>query len=273
MDTANGSFTACFLGIGNKGQNIGKKLDTEFKSLIRYYQEHQNDEQFTESEEIPQLTVLSLKNNLDETIKILPQQDVIFLFGSQNDKLFWEIRDAIINLKKTDVLFSLVLSSPESFKGYIYEDQEELLIYFDHESEKQIVTFVKDMCRHLMFPRLISIVCCAWKIVPNNNVKIFTYEILRDDIESFKQFLADHGDAIKSATGLFFLISSNLVSFSVYEINEYFSAIKNAVNEDCNWGGYDSLYVDEGTDYAIKVTIICGERKVKKQARRLTQRY
>jgi len=161
MDTANGSFTAYFLGIGHKGQNVGKKLDSEFKFLIKYYQEHQKDEQFTESEEIPKLTVLFLKDNPYEAIKILPHRDVIFLFGSQNDKLFWEIRDAIISLKKTDVLFSLILSSTESFKGHIYEDQEELLIYFDHESEKQIITFVKDMCRHLMFPRLISIVCCA----------------------------------------------------------------------------------------------------------------
>ena len=264
MDTANGGFTACSIGFGNKGQRIGKKLDSEFKALIRYYQEHQNDEQFTESEEIPKLTVLSLNNNPTEAIKILPQQDVIFLFGSQDDKLFWKIRDAIISLKKTDVLFSLVLYSPESFKGHIYEDQEELLIYLDHGSEKQIVTFVKDMCRHLMFPRLISIVCCAWEIVPNKNVKIFTYESHSDDIESFKHFLADHGDVIKSTTGLFFLMSSNLVSFSVYEINEIFSAIKNAVNEDCSWGGYDSLYGDEGTDYAIKVTIICGEGKVVK---------
>lgn len=267
MDTANGSFTACFLGFGNKGQRIGNKLDSEFKFLIQCYKEHQNDEQFTESEEIPKLTVLFLKDNPEESIKILPHRDVIFLFGSQNDKLFWEIRDAIISLKKTDVLFSLVLSSTESlesFKGNIYEDQEELLIYFDHESEKQIVTFVKDMCRHLMFPRIISIVCCAWEIVPNNNVKIITYESPSDDIELFKHFLADHGDIIKSATSLFFLISSNLVSFSLYQLNDIISAIQNAINVNCNWGGYDSMYGDEGTDYAIKVTIICGEGKVEK---------
>ncbi len=264
MDTANGSFTACFIGFGTKGQRIGNKLNSEFKSLIKYYQEHQNDEQFTESEEIPKLTVLSLKNNSGEAIKILPQQDVIFLFGSQDDKLFWGIRDTIISLKKTDVLFSLVLSSSEAFKGHVYDEQEELLMYLDHESEKQIVTFVKDMCRHLMFPRIISIVCCAWEIVPNNNVKIITYESPSDDIELFKHFLADHGDIIKSATGLFFLISSNLVSFSLYQLNDIISAIQNAINVNCNWGGYDSMYGDEGTDYAIKVTIICGEGKVKK---------
>ena len=52
MDTANGSFTACFLGFGNKGQEIGKQLDIEFNALIKYYQEHRNDEQFTEDENI-----------------------------------------------------------------------------------------------------------------------------------------------------------------------------------------------------------------------------
>jgi hypothetical protein len=262
MDKANGSFTACFLGIGNKGEEIGKALHIEFKAPVKCYQAHQNDEQFTKDEEIPQLIVLSLNDNPDEAIKLLPQQDVMFLFGSQDDELFWEIRDMIINLKKADVLFSLVLSSTEASHVHIYDDQEELLIYLDHGSEKQAVTFVKDMCRHSMFPRLVSIVYWVWEIVPNNNVKIITYESHSDDIELFKQFLADHGEVIKNATGLFCLISSNLPSFSVRHINEIFSAIENAINVNCNWCGCDSLYGDEGTDYAIKVTIICGERKV-----------
>lgn len=262
MDTANGSFTACFLGFGNKGQEIGKKLDIEFNALIKYYQEHRNDEQFTEDENIPQLTVLSLNDNPDESIKILPQQDVMFSFGYQDDELFWNIRNMIINLKKTSALFSLILSSTEASRDHIYNNQKELLIYLDHGLEKQVVTFIKDMCRHSMFPRTVSIVYWAWEIVLNNHVKIITYESLSDDIELLKQFLAGHGEVIKSATGLFCLISSNLPSFSIRHINEIFSAIENAINVDCNWCGCDSLYGDEGTDYAIKVDIICGERKV-----------
>ena len=48
MDLANGSFTACFIGVGDKGEEIGKKLDIEFKALLKYFQQHRNDEQFTE---------------------------------------------------------------------------------------------------------------------------------------------------------------------------------------------------------------------------------
>ena len=263
MDLANGSFTACFIGVGDKGQEIGKKLDIEFKALIKYYEQHRNDEQFTEIEEIPQLTVLSVNDSQDESIIILPQQDVIFLLGSQSDQVFWEIRDKIVRLKKTCLgLFSLALSSEGAPHGHMYNNQNELLIYLDHGSEKQAVTFVKDMCRHFMFPRLVSVAGWVWEIVPNNLVKIITYESLVDDIELFKQFLADHREVIKRATGLFLLISSNLPSFSLRHINEIFSAIDNAVNADCDRCGCDSLHGDEGTDYAIKVNIICGERIV-----------
>ena len=99
MDLANGSFTACFVGVGDKGEEIGKKLDIEFKALIKYYELHRNDEQFTEIEDIPQLTVLSVNDSQDESIITLPQQDVIFLLGSQSDPVFWEIRDKIVRLK------------------------------------------------------------------------------------------------------------------------------------------------------------------------------
>lgn len=268
MDFADGNFTACFLGVGNKGQEIGKKLGIEFNALIKCYQEHQNDEQFARDENIPQLTVLSLNDNHDESIKILPQQDVMFLLGSQNDDLFWEKRDTIINLKKTSALFSLVLSSKVTSKVNIYNNQEELFIYFDHGSEKRIVTFVKDMCRHSMFPRLVSIVNWAWDVVPNNHVKIITYENLSDDIELFKQFLTEHDEIIKSAAGLFCLISSNHPSFSLRHVNDIFFAIENAINVNCNWCGCDSLYGDEGTDYTIKVNIICGEQKVENSSTR-----
>lgn len=245
--------------MGYKGHEIGKRLDIEFKALMQYYQKHQNDGQFSEQEDIPQLTVLSHNDNNDDLIKRLPQQDVIFLLGSQDDKLFWEIRDMIINLKIASALFSLFLSSTEDSKGHIYDNQDELLIYLDDVKENQVVTFVKDMCRHLMFPRLVSIISWAWEIVPNNHVKIITYESPSDDIESFKQFLANHGDVIKKATGLFCLISSNLPSFSLHQLNDIFSAIENAINVDCNWCGCDSLHGDEKTDYAIKITIICGK--------------
>jgi hypothetical protein len=266
VDLANGSFKASFIGLGNKGQEIGKKLDSEFKGFIKCYQEHRNDEQFTEDENLPQLTVLSLNDNPDESIKMLPQQNVMFLFGSQDDELFWEMRGMIINLKKTDVLFSLVLSSRKSSQGHIYENQEELLIYLDRGSETQVVTFVKDICRHAMFPRHVSIVYWAWEIEPNKHVKIITYESPSDDIELFKQFLVEHDEIIKTATGLFFIISSNLPSFSLRQIADIFSAIENVINVDCNWGGCDLLYGDEGTTYAIKVTIICGEQKVENRS-------
>jgi hypothetical protein len=244
MDLANGRFTACFIGVGDKGEEIGKKLDIEFKALIKYYKQHRNDEQFTEIEGIPLLTVLSVND-------------------SQSDQVFWEIRDKIVRLKKPYLgLFSLALSSEGAPQGHVYNNQDELLIYLDHGSEKQVVTFVKDMCRHFMFPRHVSVACWVWEIVPNNLVKIITYESLVDDIELFKQFLADHREVIKRATGLFFLISSNLPSFSLRHINGIFSAIDNAVNADCDRCGHDSLHGDEGTDYAIKVNIICGERIV-----------
>lgn len=260
MDYADGSFSACFIGVGDKGEKIAKKIDIEFKALTKYYQQHRNDEQFTNNDGIPQLTVLSFQDNLDESIKILPRQGVIFLLGFQDDEFFWKIRDKIVSLKNTSELFSLALSSEGAPQGHIYNNYDELLIYLDHGSEKQVVTFVKDMCRHFMFPRLVSIASWVWEIVPNNHVKIVTYESMSDDIELFKQFLADHDEIIKSAAGLYFLISSNLPSFSLRHISKIFDAIGNAINADCNRVGYDSLHGDEGTDYAIKVNIICGQR-------------
>ena len=95
MDRAHGRFSATFIGIGDKGQEIGQYVNKEFDELIKYFQKYREDghPDFCEGNELPQLTVISPNDSPHESIKKLPEQEVIFLLGSQNDQAFLETRN------------------------------------------------------------------------------------------------------------------------------------------------------------------------------------
>jgi len=258
MDRAHGSFSASFVGIGDKGQEIGQCVNTAFKTLIKHFQKCREDghPDFCKGNELPQLTVISPNDSTYESIKKLPEQEVIFLLGSQNDQVFWEIRNKIIGLRKHYLLFTLVLSSKEVFNSDIHANEKESLICFDDGSEEQVVTFVKDMCRFGMFPHLVSCdIADISNTLSNNLSKLIIFESPYDNhIEPFKKFIADKSDVLKKVTGIFFLVSSSNDSFSLHQLNAIVSTIQNAIGDDSNFCFSDSFYA--ATKDVIRVDIL-----------------
>lgn len=257
MDRAHDSFSASFVGIGVKGQEIGQCLNIEFNNLIKHFQKYREDDpgEFW-GNEIPQLTVISPNDSPHESVKKLPEQEVIFLLGSQNDQVLWEVRDKIIGLKKHYLLFTLVLSSKEVFNSDIQVNKKESLIYFDDGYEEQVVTFVKDMCRFGMFPHMVSCdMSYVRDLLSNNHTKLIIFESPYDNhIEPFKQFIADKNDLLKKVTNLFLLISTCTDSFSLHQLNAIVSTIQNAIGDDSNFCFSDSFYAT--TKDVIRVDIL-----------------
>jgi hypothetical protein len=179
MDSADGNFTACFVGIGDQGEKIGKHVLSEFNSVSGYFQSYRDDDpNFCVENESPQLTVISLNEKSDESIKALPYQDIIFLFGSQHDQVFWATRDKVISRNKCSFLFTLVLSGNDAFDWRGQSSTSESIIFFkESDGETQITKFVKDMCRVWIFPRLLSCdFSCMINVLSSTKGKSLSFE-------------------------------------------------------------------------------------------------
>ena len=150
MDSADSNFRACFLGVGDQGEEIVKHVLPEFNSLIGYFQKCLDDDPTfsADNNECPRLTVLSFNEHQDNPIQDLPQQDIIFLLGSQQDPLLWATRDILISGNKCSFLFTLIISGNGARgKRRPSSNNESIIIFEESDSEKQITKFVKDMCR------------------------------------------------------------------------------------------------------------------------------
>jgi hypothetical protein len=259
MDPASCDFKACFIGIGEKGQEIGQYVNIEFKELIKHFQKYREEApDLFEGNETPQLTVISLTEQQD-----LPHQDLIFLLGSQQDPLFWAARNKFISGNKCSFLFTLVLSGNGAIGRQHPSSNNESIIFFEEsDSEKQITRFVKDMCRAWMFPRLLS---CDLSFMnaalSSTKGKYLSFESQTAAcLPPFHQFLSDNLETIQRASGIFFIVSSNLGNgFSIRShLQPVIDEIENAANGECSVIGCDSLYAER--EAAFRVTMICGEK-------------
>ena len=264
MDSADSNFKASFIGIGDQGRETGRHVLSEFNDLIKYFQKYREDDpNFSIGNESPQLTVLSLKENSDESIRELPYQDIIFLLGSQENPLFWATRDKVISGNKCSFLFTLVLSGNGDVGCRGQASNNESIIFFKkNDSEKQITKFVKDMCRVWIFPRLLSCdFSCMINILSSTKGERLSFESQTADcLPSFLQFLSDNRETIKRASGIFYIVSSNLGNdFSIRNhLQPVIEEIENAANGECTVIGSDSLYAEK--EASFRVTMICGEK-------------
>ena len=264
MDSADSNFKASFIGIGDQGRETGRHVLSEFNDLIKYFQKYREDDpNFSIGNESPQLTVLSLKENSDESIRELPYQDIIFLLGSQNDQDFWGTRDKVISGNKCSFLFTLVLSGKGAFGWRGQSSNNESIIFFEkNDSEKQIIKFVKDMCRVWMFPRLLSCDFSDMKYaLSSTKGRTLSFESQTADcIPPFRQFLSNNLETIQRASGIFYIVSSNLGNdFSIRNhLQPVIDEIKNVVSSECAVIGCDSLYAEK--EASFRVTMICGEK-------------
>jgi hypothetical protein len=265
MDSADSNFRACFLGVGDQGKKIGKHVLSEFNSLIGYFQKYRDDDPTFSADrnEHPQLTVLSFNEHQYNPIQDLPQQDLIFLLGSQQDPLLWATREKWISGNKCSFLFTLVLSENGAFRSPHPSSNNESIIFFEEsDSEKQIIKFVKDMCRVWMFPRLLSCdLSCMINILSNTKGKSLSFESKTADfLPPFRQFVSDNLETIQRASGIFYIVSSNSGSdFSIRKhLKPVIDEIENAANGECTVIGSDSLYAER--EASFRVTMICGEK-------------
>ena len=264
MDSSDGHLKACFLGIGDKGQEIGQYVNIEFNDLIKYFQKYRNDDpNFCVGNESPQLTVLSFNEHRENPIQILPHQDLIFLLGSQEDPLFWATREKLISGNKYSFLFTLVLSGNGNIGFSGQTSASESIIFFEKsDSEKQITKFVKDMCRVWIFPRLLSCdFSCMINILSSTKGKNLSFESQSADcLPLFRQFLSNNLETIQRASGIFYIVSSNLGNdFSIRNhLQPVIEEIENVVSSECAVIGCDSLYAER--EASFRVTMICGEK-------------
>ena len=264
MDSADSNFKASFIGIGDQGRKTGRHVLSEFNDLIKYFQKYREDDpNFSIGNESPQLTVLSLKENSDESIRELPYQDIIFLLGSQNDQDFWGTRDKVISRNKCSFLFTLVLSGKGAFVWRGQSSNNESIIFFEkNDSEKQIIKFVKDMCRVWMFPRLLSCdFSCMINVLSSTKGERLSFESQTAEcLPFFRQFLSNNLETIQRASGIFYIVSSNSGhDFSIRNhLQPVIEEIENAANGECTVIGSDSLYAER--EASFRVTMICSEK-------------
>lgn len=264
MDLADSNFRACFVGIGDQSEKIGKHVLSEFNSLTGYFQKYREDDpDFCVENESPQLTVISLNENSDESIRELPYQDIIFLLGSQQDSFFWATRDKVISRNKCSFLFTLVLSGNTDVGWRGQSSNNESIIFFeDSDSGKQIIKFVKDMCRVWMFPRLLSCdFSCMINVLSSTKGERLSFESQTADcIPPFRQFLSNNLETIQRASGIFYIVSSNLGNdFSIRNhLQPVIEEIENTANDEYTIIGSDSLYAEK--EASFRVTMICGEK-------------
>jgi len=264
MDSADSNFKASFIGIGDQGRKTGRHVLSEFNDLIKYFQKYREDDpNFSIGNESPQLTVLSLKENSDESIRELPYQDIIFLLGSQNDQDFWGTRDKVISRNKCSFLFTLGLSGNGDVGWRGQSSTSESIIFFkESDGETQITKFVKDMCRVWIFPRLLSCdFSCMINVLSSTKGERLSFESQTADcIPPFRQFLSNNLETIQRASGIFYIVSSNLGNdFSIRNhLQPVIEEIENVVSSECAVIGCDSLYAER--EASFRVTMICGEK-------------
>lgn len=258
MDTANGNFKACFIGIDDKGQEIGKHVNKEFKRLIKFFKLYQEDDQdFWVGNEFPQLTVISPDKKQDESIQALSKQDLIFLCDSQRDSRYWAIRDKLITGGKC--YFLVTLASTKKSKHRTYANKESIIFFAGNDIKRQMIKFIIDICRVWMFPRLLSCdMFCMMRMLSNTQGENLLFESkIADHIPGFRQFLSDNISTLQQASGTFFIVSSNLGND--FSISKHLSAtideIQNAAKSDCTIIGSDSLYIE--SEFAVRVNMIC----------------
>lgn len=261
MDPADSNFKACFIAIDDHGKEISKHVNREFKILIKHFLKCQKEDQdFCVENGSPQLTVISPDKNPYDSIQALSKQNLIILLDSQRDSLYWAIRDKLISDRKC--YFLITLASTKKSKHRTYEKNESIISFSGNNIEKQIIKFVKDMCRVWMFPRLLS--CdffCMKNILSNTQGENLLFESnTADHMPCFRQFLSDNNAIIQQASGIFFIVSSNLGNdFSISEhLQSTIDEIQNAAKSECTIIGSDSLYA-EG-ESALRVNMICARR-------------
>lgn len=260
MDSADGNFRACFIGIGDHAEKIGNYVLSEFNCLMRYYERHRDDDPTSSADnnEYPLLTVLSFSENQDQ-----PQQNVIFLVGSQQDPLFWSTREKLISGNKYSFLFTLSLpvSGDIGWQGQS-SNKESIIFCEESDSEKEITQFVKDTCRLWMFPRLLSCDFSSMReALSGTNGKTLSFESQTVDcLPSFRQFVSRNHETIQRASGVFYIVSSNFGSdFSIRtHLQPFIDEIERVANGECTFVGCDSLYAEK--EAAFRVTLICGEK-------------
>lgn len=266
MDGASGSFSASFVGIGDKGQEIGQYVNIAFKELLKYFQKCREDDQdFCVENEYPKLTIKSLNDN-SKVHKEISYQDMIFLLGSQQDSLFWAIRDNLISENKGSFLFSLVLLGTGDMACRVQSSTNEAIIFFEeNDGEKKLTQFVKDMCRVWIFPRLLSRDFSDMKqALSNTEGRYLFFESQPTEyLPSFRHFLSDNIDTIKRASNIFYIVSSNLGDdFSILKhLHPIIDEIENLTNSECSVIGGDALYAE--SESAFRVTMICSEKMIK----------
>ena len=264
MDSADSNFKASFIGIGDQGRKTGRHVLSEFNDLIKYFQKYREDDpNFYIGKESPQLTVISLNDDQDESIKELPYQDIIFLLGSQRDAFFWGTRDKVISGNKCSFLFTLGLSGNGDVGWRGQSSNNESIIFFEkNDSEKQIIKFVKDMCRVWMFPRLLSCdFSCMINVLSSTKGERLSFESQTAEcLPFFRQFLSNNLETIQRASGIFYIVSSNSGhDFSIRNhLQPVIEEIENAANGECTVIGSDSLYAER--EASFRVTMICSEK-------------
>jgi len=258
MDSANGHFKACFLGVGDNCQDIRKHVLSEFNDLIVSFRKYCDDDlAFSVDENNPQLTVLSFPEHQNNTV-----QDIIFLLGSQQDPLFWATRQKSISDAKYSFLFTLVLSENGAPGRSHTSSANEAIIFFDRrDKERQITSFVKDMCRSWIFPRLLSRDFSDMKqALSSTKGRYLCFESQPSEyLPGFRQFLSDNIDTIKRASDIFYIVSSNLGhDFSITQhLHPIIDEIEKSTNSECSIIGGDALYAENKS--AFRVFMICSE--------------
>lgn len=264
MDLANSSFRACFVGIGDQGEKIGRHVQSAFNSLIGHFQKYRHDDPTFSaySNEHPRLMVLSF-NEHQAHIQEIPDQDLIFLVGSQHNPLLWITREKLFTGNKWSFIFTLVLSGNGAVGWGGQPSVDETSIFFEgSDCEKQVTKFVKDMCRVWIFPRLLS---CDFPDM-NHALSATTGEYLSfesqtaDCLPAFRQFLSDNLGAIQRASGIFYIASSNLGNdFSISKhLQPVIDEIGKVATDGCTVVGSDTLYAE--MEASFRVTMICGKK-------------
>ncbi|MCX5831358.1 MAG: hypothetical protein NT140_05655 [Deltaproteobacteria bacterium] len=266
MDSADRKFRACFVGVGDKVVEISKPVLTEFNSLIGYYQKCRDDDSsfaVEESNEYPRLMVLSLNEQQDSHVQDIPRQDLIFLVGTQQDPLFWTTREKLITGNRCSFLFTVVLHGTGNV-GWSGQPlvSESIIFLKESGSEKRIIKFVKDMSRVWMFPHLLS---CDFSdmhhaLSATSGAYLSFESQTADCLPAFRQFLSNNLETIQRASGIFYIVSSNLGNdFSISKhLQPVIDEIGKVATGECTVVGCDSLYAEEEASFSA--TMICGKK-------------
>ncbi len=265
MDLSNSSFKACFVGVGDQGEKIGRHVQSAFNSLIGYFQKYRHDDPTfsADGNEHPRLMVLSFNERQDRHVQEITNQDLIFLVGSRHNPLFWTTREKLITGNKCSFIFTLVLSDNGAVGWGGQPSVDETSIFFEgSDCEKRIIKFLKDMCRVWIFPRLLS---CDFSDM-NHALSATTGEYLSfesqtaDCLPAFRQFLSKNIETIQRASGIFYIVSSNSGNgFSIStHLQPVIDAIERVVKGECTVIGSDSLYAEK--EASFRVTMICGQK-------------